>query len=141
MRFALAAIASLTGIKRDLPHPVTEVYSDLTQPLTFATDDEIIFGADIKKEFAKGLRFFTNEKELTKNKSKSIKHNSFCINLKRGLFFIASVVYGMISTCYHCLRPWMPDRSQSMLKAIWSPFGDPLIITQLMSLFYLRASL
>lgn len=64
--------SKLNWHKEDLPHPVREIYSDLRQPLLFATDDEFIFGPNIKKEFAKGMRFFTNEKELTK---KEIKEN------------------------------------------------------------------
>ncbi|ARH00404.1 hypothetical protein [Legionella micdadei] len=54
------------------PHPVTDIYSDLSEAITFATDDEIIFGASIKDELRKGLRFFTNRLNLT---LKEIKAN------------------------------------------------------------------
>jgi adenosine deaminase len=53
-------------------HPVRSIYSDLSEPITFATDDEIIFGANSKVEFNKGFLFFANSQNLTR---KEVKEN------------------------------------------------------------------
>lgn len=64
--------SKLNWHKEKLPHPVTEVYSDVGQPVAFATDDEFVFGAGIKTEYLKGLGLFSNKNELSK---KQIKEN------------------------------------------------------------------
>ncbi|STX38693.1 hypothetical protein [Legionella feeleii] len=64
--------SKLNWHKEKSPHPVTGVYSDVEQPVTFATDDEFVFGAGIKTEYLKGLGLFSNKNELSK---KQIKEN------------------------------------------------------------------
>ena len=56
-----------------LPHPVKNVYSDLSDPIVFSTDDETIFNANIKSEFMRGLTLFGNSRELTNKEIKELQ--------------------------------------------------------------------
>lgn len=46
------------------PHPVTEIYKDLSDPIVVGTDDKTIFGATIKAEFNRLFTFFSNKNQL-----------------------------------------------------------------------------
>jgi adenosine deaminase len=57
------------------PHPVTGIYSDLSDPVVIGTDDELIFGASVKFEFNRFLSFFSNTKSLTRTELKIHQSN------------------------------------------------------------------
>ncbi len=52
------------------PHPITEIYDDVSGNLVVGTDDDAIFGGSIEMEFDKFLSLFKNKKQMSKEQLK-----------------------------------------------------------------------
>jgi adenosine deaminase len=52
-------------------HPVASIYDDVNGNLVVGTDDDIIFGSPIKREFKEFMRFFKNATQMTKEQVKA----------------------------------------------------------------------
>lgn len=53
------------------PHPITDIYDDVSEHLVVGTDDDAIFGGSIEMEFDRFLSLFKNKTQMSKEQLKN----------------------------------------------------------------------